>query len=513
MISFPVILINSLSVLTICMVIAVVWRRRADTGAAELIVLTVFMLIWAVASFIEMVVHGLGAKILWRNITQIGTFGTPAAALIFSIAYTGILRNHIKRLSFVIYVVQAVFVLFIVTDSWHHLARIGIFIVRGDLFETLVVSTSIATRVLISINFFYMAVSLTFLITALFSIAPSMKKQIWCVLAGMLICIVYSLVKVSSNESFGLMVPISGVFALANVSMLFGIFRYDLLMLAPIARNEVFNVVGEGIIVAAANGKIVDVNRAALKIFNACGDDKRTDAIFDCVERDIAQSYPGWYDAMVHSRAGRFHISIENGGSQNHYLCDVYSVNNNNKKKLIGSISVIKDITEQKRNIDLLKVRAEKDGLTGTNNRKTFIERVERMLEHYNEDVCLLFIDIDYFKSINDNYGHVFGDQALIKVCELIQARLDKDAFMGRMGGEEFAVFQRVTHTEQTTQFAESLRRCISEYRFCFNGNSVHITISIGGAAGRFASFDALYHIADTNLYKAKGSGRNCVKF
>jgi hypothetical protein len=85
------------------------------------------------------------------------------------------------------------------------------------------------------------------------------------------------------------------------------------------------------------------------------GDDKRIDAIFDCVGRDIAQSYPGWYDAMVHSRADRFHISIENGGSQSHYLCDVYSVNNNNKKRLIGSISVIKDITEQKRNIDLYK--------------------------------------------------------------------------------------------------------------------------------------------------------------
>lgn len=511
MISFPVILINSLSVLMICMVIAAAWERRSDTGAPELIVLSLFMLCWAVCSFGEIIAGDLETKILWRNVTQIGVFGTPAAMLIFSIAYTGILKKRLKLLMIAAYSVQTASVLFIMTDGWHHLARTGVFIVRGDFYETLVVGTSMLSRVLISINFLYVTISLVLLAATLFDrAARKIRRQVLCVIAGLLICMSYSLVKVSLNERVGTMVPISGVFALADLLMLYGIFRFDLLMLAPIARNEAFNIMGDGIVIAAKNGKIADFNPAAGEIFRALGIAGEKGPDLSGMGKKIEAAFPQWHEALLNSRSDRFQLSLTRDGKRCYFLCDLYDVYN--RKKSIGSITVLRDITEQMENTALLKLRAEKDGLTGLDNRQTFIDRVERRMAEGFSCVCLLFIDLDFFKSVNDDYGHAFGDAVLIEVCRIIQALVSRDTFSGRMGGEELAVFQWNTGREEAASLGERLRSGVAEHRFLHDGRPVQVTISIGIAVGRFQSFDALYQTADMNLYKAKQSGRNSVK-
>ncbi len=510
MTSFPIILINSLSVLMISLVIALTWRRRAETCARHLMILSYFMLIWSVGSFMESITAQLTVKIFWRNFTQIGVFGTPAATLMFAIAYTGYIKKRLKTLAAVIYSIQAAAVLFIFTDQWHHLARNAIYIISGNGFETLVVETMTISRMFISINFIHMAASLIFLLIFLFSSnVRSMKRHALCVLAGMIVSIGFSLIKVSSNEMFFVMLPISSIFALADPFMLLGIARFDMLLLAPLARNQVFNIVGDGIIVAGETGSIVDVNNAAKEIFCADKQEDKTEHLYRVIGDAIAAFYPQWHQALRQRHTDKVSLTLVSEEKHKFYLCELYPVFS--KQTAIGSISVIRDITGQKTQTDILRAQAEIDGLTEVYNKKTFIRLVEDILCKTEENVCLIFLDVDHFKEINDRYGHIFGDKVLIDICALMRDQFDSQAMIGRMGGEEFAVFTKTACSLNDT--AEKLRLFISEYEFTCENESVYITVSIGVASGKFTSFDELYRAADINLYKAKEAGRNKVVY
>lgn len=513
MASFPVILFNSFSAVMVCVVIAITWKRRSDTGALQLIIVSVFMLIWAVGSFTEMMVSSDEAKILWRDITQIGVFYTPPACLLFAMAYTGFFSPYRRSLSYALFSVQTMSILLILTDRWHHLMRTGIEVVRHHLYATVVVHTTVLSKIMISLNFVYMAVSFLFLVYFAFRTTKKMRRQVLFIIGGMGIAILYAFVKVASGERLGMIMPISGVFAISSLSMLLGITKYDLFMIAPIARDAIFNIVDDGIIVTSADGGIVDVNKAALRIF--CRDAQvraNREETLGLIESIIEDQYPRWHDAMVHCRTEKYSVSWDASGATEYYHCDVYAITNK-RDRTIGSVSVVKDTTGQKKKNDLLKSRAERDGLTGIYNRQTFVEYVERLLRRYDREVCFLFFDVDHFKDVNDLYGHICGDYVLKEICRCIKHKMDGESLFGRIGGEEFAILTKEAGQDRALEFAEKLRASIEAHDFVFQDQHIRITISIGMAMGRQMSFDELYHVADLNLYRAKDAGKNCVRY
>jgi diguanylate cyclase (GGDEF)-like protein len=174
----------------------------------------------------------------------------------------------------------------------------------------------------------------------------------------------------------------------------------------------------------------------------------------------------------------------------------------NERHHAIGMISVIRDITEQKLKNDLLQYRAEHDSLIDIYNRHTFIERVDQSLCQYTREASLIFFDLDDFKNINDQYGHMAGDYVLKKVCSCIKKHIGSQSMIGRMGGEEFAVFFEDRDFKQSLLIAEQLRKKIEQTRFQFGGKQIDVTVSIGIAGGRSLSFAALYQEA----------GKNCVR-
>lgn len=161
-----------------------------------------------------------------------------------------------------------------------------------------------------------------------------------------------------------------------------------------------------------------------------------------------------------------------------------------------------------------LGVVAATDSLTGCLNRGAFTERVELFLEHQDPgERCggaLLVIDADHFKSINDRFGHDRGDDALVLIAQAIKAVLRETDAVGRIGGEEFAVFLPNADQRSAEMVAERIRRAISLSIFAPGGELRPLSVSIGGAAfeGDIAFHD-LFHLADRRLYEAKQFGRN----
>ncbi|MCP9494162.1 MAG: diguanylate cyclase [Pyrinomonadaceae bacterium MAG19_C2-C3] len=163
--------------------------------------------------------------------------------------------------------------------------------------------------------------------------------------------------------------------------------------------------------------------------------------------------------------------------------------------------------------LDTVEEAAFTDHLTGLANRRRFERQLTREISRtrrYNRPFCLLLIDIDRFKQVNDTHGHAVGDEALRRLAEVLQAGTRGIDTAARVGGEEFAVILPETDMHSGGEVAERLRQAISEMEVPEAGQ---ITASIGIAEfpDSTPNGDDLYDAADTALYEAKNQGRNRV--
>lgn len=157
------------------------------------------------------------------------------------------------------------------------------------------------------------------------------------------------------------------------------------------------------------------------------------------------------------------------------------------------------------------------DGLTDVHNKRYLMEALEREIpraRRHERPLALLMIDIDHFKKINDEYGHLAGDWVLKEIAQAMRARLRPDDILARYGGEEFVVMLPETPLEGAIHIAEDLRGIVERRVLSFEGESIRASISIGVAVLE-KSWDALTFVrsADEYLYAAKNSGRNRVRY
>lgn len=161
-----------------------------------------------------------------------------------------------------------------------------------------------------------------------------------------------------------------------------------------------------------------------------------------------------------------------------------------------------------------LETLAVTDNLTGIYNRRKFEELFQREISYakrYEQPLSLLMIDIDDFKSINDNYGHQVGDEFLKLFSNTLQANIRDIDILGRWGGEEFVVLLHKTDQEEAFQAAERLRESIFNLKYDTGKGILSKSVSIGTitAYAENLGIDKMIHLADTAMYHAKQEGRN----
>jgi diguanylate cyclase (GGDEF)-like protein len=163
-----------------------------------------------------------------------------------------------------------------------------------------------------------------------------------------------------------------------------------------------------------------------------------------------------------------------------------------------------------------LRVRASTDGLTGVMSRRSFSEQAVREIarsNRYGEPLSCALIDVDHFKTINDTYGHGVGDLALKSLAKICSVALRTCDYIGRIGGEEFAILLPNTDLPTALEVAERLRLAIETSAIEVADTKITITASIGvaGFDNLLDSFEALLKSADIAMYAAKTQGRNRV--
>lgn len=163
-----------------------------------------------------------------------------------------------------------------------------------------------------------------------------------------------------------------------------------------------------------------------------------------------------------------------------------------------------------------LRKLAEMDSLTGTFNRRSFLnllDKAESAANRRQSPLSILLIDLDHFKQINDTYGHGIGDEALRHFVNLASGCLRKEDVLGRIGGEEFAAFLPDAAMADAQVIAERLRAQVAEQPFASTHGPIPLTISIGIAQHHPGeAVENALHRADAAMYRAKESGRNRIE-
>ena len=205
----------------------------------------------------------------------------------------------------------------------------------------------------------------------------------------------------------------------------------------------------------------------------------------------------------------------DDNGDTSHYLST--KVPFNRPDKLPALIGFSTDVTELFKLKEQFKQLANTDPLTNLYNRRFFTEQAEKeyhRAKRYSLSMTLISIDIDHFKSINDNFGHPAGDQVLIEVANHLKASLRQSDILARIGGEEFSILLPETSAKSAMVFAERIREEQSKVKvFGDWQGAIKLSVSIGVSSflSSDKAFDAIFSRADKALYQAKNFSRNKV--
>jgi two-component system, cell cycle response regulator len=217
-------------------------------------------------------------------------------------------------------------------------------------------------------------------------------------------------------------------------------------------------------------------------------------------------------------------IVLEDLGSTNGTFCNGIRIDrrelSDGDKIMVGSTTILKftyhDYLDEVFQRQMYE-SALRDGLTKVFNKKYFTDYLEKEFAYasrHSSPLALIFLDIDYFKRINDTYGHPAGDFVLSELSQLMATLVRTEDVLARFGGEEFTVLCRGTDLGGAKIVAERLRRTIEAHTFSFGAKTIPVTISLGIAAipdTAIADHSAFLAASDKALYEAKRTGRNRV--
>lgn len=189
------------------------------------------------------------------------------------------------------------------------------------------------------------------------------------------------------------------------------------------------------------------------------------------------------------------------------------------RKNMEQALKEAKDLAEDKNRslnmaVNELYYKSITDGLTQLNNRQHTVEMLEKATELYDKktyDLVLVIIDIDFYKDINDKYGHLVGDDALVEFARDLNDAFEIDGMVGRFGGEEFIVFLKTATLKIVIDRVEALRMAVESKTY--TRADINFTFSAGIKQYSGEGIDEFINSADMLMYEAKEKGRNQVRY
>jgi diguanylate cyclase (GGDEF) domain len=510
--SFGIVLANSLSLSLLLGLIVVSFVRREVKAAKALCLSSVLAFTWSIGSFIEALASSFEAKLFWRNFEQFGTFYIPVAVLWFGLAYANVADKRRRTIiASALFALQSLPVALIWADRSLHLMRRSTELVPTESGLMVIgVSQTMAGMIAVSINYVISCAGVALLIAYALRQSPAPRKAALSVAAGMALPTLFSALKNTFGQTSFEGLPASAAFAVGGFIMLAGVRRFGLLGLGSIARDRAFEVIDEGILVSDLQGQLVDMNPAARRILcQRLG--LPADAGHELVGRRLREAIGSAQSAL--GEGGGMILELPLDGLSAFVSLRVYPLASGGSK--VGYSGVIRDITGEILRMSDLKLRAERDPLSGAYNKAAFAGIVSELVSKPSAYGFLVVFDIDHFKACNDTMGHLAGDAVIRGVAERCRESLREGDLLGRVGGDEFALFLSVARRGDASALAERIRAAVSSEPFDHSGLQISVTISMGAAmcSGEGEEYERLFARADAALYESKKAGRDKLEF
>ena len=294
----------------------------------------------------------------------------------------------------------------------------------------------------------------------------------------------------------------------------YGIFHCGMFDLASLARNLIFNSMRDAVLILDTSDRLLDFNPAAKELLPVLNQRNLGTEVVSMLANTPAIA------EAVSKAEEQVEVTIGEAEAQIYEIrtWPLYSAPSKPASRQVGRAVIFEDVTAKVRLREELRGRAETDPLTGVANRRRFYQGLEIECLRFTRNhlpLSVLMIDLDYFKEVNDRYGHAVGDAALRIVAQLLLLSLRKTDLLARYGGEEFAALLPETPLEGAIVIAERVRQTICLKPINADGRQLQVSISIGVASHADyvdATPEALLRKADLALYRAKASGRNRVE-
>lgn len=311
-------------------------------------------------------------------------------------------------------------------------------------------------------------------------------------------------------------------YALAVMLFYYSLFKRDLFALAPMARGLVVERMKDGILVLDEGGRLADANPAAMRILGF--GEERLRLPFVSLAASPAPgselpppSLPPELVEAARSRGiGRF--SLGSGEEERWYVAEASSLDEAGSSWSGFLLIALHDETETHRLLSRVEALARTDELTGLPNRRSFLEAAAREISRaarHGAGLAVAMLDLDHFKKVNDSHGHQTGDKALALFGRILREELRGEDFVGRIGGEEFALVEVDADEEGARALCERIRQRLEGEKLSDEkGEAVSLTVSAGFALldAERRGLDELLSAADVALYRAKAAGRNRVE-
>ncbi len=286
------------------------------------------------------------------------------------------------------------------------------------------------------------------------------------------------------------------------------LFHYDFLELQQMIKDIAFLEIGEGIMVIDDKGFLVDYNHAAKAILPWLAQ--------SLIGKDV--SHLSGAARIYEANEEQFEIQFNDYDSTQYIEIRKTPLREHNH--LLGYVYFLHDNTKQKETLQALNYMASYDALTDLYNRRKLMDLCDKILEkakHSGQSIGAIMLDVDHFKRINDEFGHMAGDEVLRQIARHCKEVIGDLGMVGRYGGEEFLILLPTITEEQGLTLAEKLRSTIEAAQIEFQDKTLSATVSIGlvllEKITKSYKLDYLINQADKELYKAKAKGRNRVSY
>ncbi|MBI2757673.1 MAG: diguanylate cyclase [Chloroflexi bacterium] len=505
-----------------------IWGRRMLKGALALAALMFELAVWAGASAMMWSSPVLDTQVFWLNATYFGALTVPITFFVFAMQITDNDRWLTKR-SLLLLGIEPLITFFVIwTNQFHYLFHANYKMTYVNNFPELSWTHGPWFWLNSLYSYAVILVSITVLLRAFMRAGPYFRMQLGTVLIGGILPLAANIYAIFlPNPLKGLdITPLS--FAVSGLIFAHALFRQGLLDILPIARSVLIEKITDGVLVLDMNGRVLDINPAAQRVFSVNG---------SVHGKDIRILYPQWTDLVdrfLKEKEMRFEIRSRTDESIFYDLIVAPLVDNRGRDN--GRLITFRDVSEKKRFEtelekmnerlrlqlhkisllrDALREQTIRDPLTGLFNRRYLTETLERELslaKRKGYSVSVIMIDIDQFKRVNDTYGHKAGDQVLKALGKIIQSRVRSSDIPCRFGGEEFVIVMPETTVEIAVQRANQIRSKFRSMKFFGGGDAIIPTLSIGVAAfpTHGSNLEEIVQGADQAMYNAKAL-RNTV--